>query len=82
MAFKKALIERALARSWATIWANQNGAERPPKSTNQHNVKSSKSALNEDGPLRVDIPCDSNGSFPTGSNGWPRRWAACFLGPY
>lgn len=33
MAFKKALIERAWARSWATIWAIPRAANAPSPST-------------------------------------------------
>ncbi|RKP43408.1 IS256 family transposase, partial [Pararobbsia silviterrae] len=40
-----------------------NGGERPPDATNQRNGRSGKTVLTEDGPLRVEIPRDRNGSF-------------------
>jgi transposase-like protein len=63
MAFKKALIERALGAELGHHLGYPNGGERPSESSNQRNGKSGKTVLTEDGPLRVDIPRDRNGSF-------------------
>jgi transposase-like protein len=63
MAFKKALIERALGAELGHHLGYQPGAERPAGTANQRNGKSSKTVLTEDGPLRVDIPRDRDGSF-------------------
>jgi len=62
-AFKNALIERALGAELGHHLGYPNGGERPPESSNQRNGKSGKTVLTEDGPLRVDIPRDRDGSF-------------------
>ncbi|MGF6977481.1 putative transposase [Paraburkholderia sp. JPY465] len=63
MAFKKALIERALGAELKHHLGYPSGGQRPPESTNQRNGRSGKTLLTEDGPLRVDIPRDRDGSF-------------------
>ncbi len=63
MAFKKALIERALGAELGHHLGYPQGAERPEESTNQRNGKSSKTVLTDDGPLRLDTPRDRDGSF-------------------
>ncbi|WP_256662045.1 IS256 family transposase [Pseudomonas sp. S150] len=63
MAFKKALIERALGAEMGHHLGYPQGAERPEDSSNQRNGRSSKTVLTEDGPLRLDIPRDRDGSF-------------------
>uniref|UniRef100_A0A375HAD8 Mutator family transposase n=1 Tax=Cupriavidus taiwanensis TaxID=164546 RepID=A0A375HAD8_9BURK len=63
MAFKKALIERALGAELGHHLGYPAGAERPAGTANQRNGKSAKTVLTEDGPLRVDIPRDRDGSF-------------------
>uniref|UniRef100_E1T9S2 Mutator family transposase n=2 Tax=Pseudomonadota TaxID=1224 RepID=E1T9S2_BURSG len=63
MAFKKALIERALGAELQHHLGYPSGGRRPPESANQRNGRSGKTLLTEDGPLRVDIPRDRDGSF-------------------
>ena len=63
MAFKKALIERALGAELGLHLGYPAGGERPEQATNQRNGKSSKTVLTDDGPLRVEIPRDRDGSF-------------------
>ncbi|MFM9896887.1 IS256 family transposase [Achromobacter xylosoxidans] len=63
MAFKKALIERALGAELGHHLGYAQGQERPEEATNQRNGKSPKTVLTDDGPLRVDIPRDRDGSF-------------------
>lgn len=63
MAFKKALIERALGAELGHHLGYAPGQERPEDATNQRNGKSRKTVLTDDGPLRVDIPRDRDGSF-------------------
>jgi len=63
MAFKKALIERALGAELGHHLGYAQGQERPEQATNQRNGKSRKTVLTDDGPLRVDIPRDRDGSF-------------------
>ena len=62
-AFKKALIERALGAELGHHLGYAPGAERPQDATNQRNGKSGKTVLTDDGPLRLDIPRDRDGSF-------------------
>jgi len=63
MAFKKALIERALGAELGHHLGYPAGGERTEQATNQRNGKSSKTVLTDDGPLRVEIPRDRDGSF-------------------
>ena len=63
MAFKKALIERALGAELGHHLGYPLGGERPEQATNQRNGKSRKTVLTDDGPLQVEIPRDRDGSF-------------------
>lgn len=62
-AFKKALIERALNAELGHHLGYPPGAQRPEDGTNQRNGNSGKTVLTGDGPLRLDIPRDRDGSF-------------------
>ena len=62
-AFKKALIERALNAELGHHLGYPSGAQRPEDGTNQRNGTSAKTVLTGDGPLRLDIPRDREGSF-------------------
>lgn len=63
MAFKKALIERALGGELSHHLGYASGAARPEEATNHRNGHSAKTVLTEDGPLRVEVPRDRDGSF-------------------
>ncbi len=63
MAFKKALIERALGAELSHHLGYPPGAAKPAEGGNQRNGKSGKTVLTEDGPLRIDVPRDREGSF-------------------
>jgi len=63
IAFKKALIERALGGELSHHLGYPAGADKPEEATNQRNGKSAKTVLTEDGPLRLEIPRDRDGSF-------------------
>ena len=63
MAFKKALIERALGAELGHHLGYAAGADRPEDATNHRNGRSGKTVLTDDGPLRLDIPRDRDGSF-------------------
>ena len=63
MAFKKALIERALGAEAGHHLGYANGAVKPEAVSNQRNGTSGKTVLTEDGPLRIDVPRDRDGSF-------------------
>jgi putative transposase len=63
MAFKRALIERALGAELGHHLGYPNGTAKPEAAGNQRNGKSGKTVLTEDGPLRIDVPRDRDGSF-------------------
>ena len=63
MAFKKALIERALGAELSHHLGYAPGTARPAEAGNQRNGKSGKTVLTEDGPLRIEVPRDRAGSF-------------------
>jgi putative transposase len=63
MAFKKALIERVLGAELTHHLRYSPGAERPDDTANQRNGSSGKTVLTEDGPVRIAVPRDREGSF-------------------
>lgn len=64
VAFKKALIERALGAEMSHHLGYPNGASKPEAGTaNQRNGRSAKTVLTDDGPLRIEVPRDRAGSF-------------------
>jgi len=57
VAFKKALIERALGAEMSHHLGYPSGASKPEASNgNQRNGKSAKTVLAGDGPLRIEVP--------------------------
>ena len=63
-AFKKALIERALGAEMSHHLGYPSGASKPEASSgNQRNGRSAKTVLAGDGPLRIEVPRDREGSF-------------------
>ncbi len=63
MAFKKALIERALGAELTHHLGYAAGADKPSDAKNHRNGASGKTVLTEDGPLRIEVPRDRSGSF-------------------
>ena len=63
MAFKKALIERALGAELTHHLGYAAGADKPVDAKNHRNGASGKTVLTEDGPLRIEVPRDRSGSF-------------------
>jgi transposase-like protein len=63
MAFKKALIERALGAELGHHLGYPTDAAKPGMTTNQRNGTSGKTVMTEDGPLRIEVPRDRDGSF-------------------
>jgi transposase-like protein len=63
MAFKKALIERALGAELSHHLGYAAGADKPTAAKNHRNGASGKTVLTEDGPLRIEVPRDRSGSF-------------------
>jgi transposase-like protein len=62
-AFKKALIERVLGAELSHHLGYAAGAEKPAEVSNQRNGVSGKTLLTDDGPLRIEVPRDRDGSF-------------------
>jgi len=63
MAFKKALIERALGAELTHHLGYAPGADKPSEANNHRNGATAKTVLTEDGPLRIEVPRDRAGSF-------------------
>jgi putative transposase len=63
MAFKKALIERAMGAELGHHLGYPSGAAKPDAAANQRNGTTGKTVLTGEGPLRLDIPRDRDGSF-------------------
>lgn len=63
MAFKKALIERALGAELSHHLGYSPGDARPQEETNHRNGSTGKTVLTDNGPVRIDVPRDRAGSF-------------------
>jgi transposase-like protein len=63
LAFKKALIERALSAELGHHLGYPSGSAKPEEATNQRNGTSGKTLRTDDDPLRIEVPRDRDGSF-------------------
>jgi putative transposase len=63
IAFKKALIERAMGAELGHHLGYPAGAAKPETAANQRNGKSAKTVLTGEGPVRIEVPRDRDGSF-------------------
>ncbi len=63
MAFKKALIERAMGAELGHHLGYAVGAAKPEAAANQRNGKTAKTVLTGEGPVRIEVPRDRDGSF-------------------
>ena len=63
MALKKALIERALVGELSHHLGYPPGGDKPAEAGNHRNGSTGKTVLTEDGPLRIEVPRDREGSF-------------------
>jgi transposase-like protein len=63
MAFKKALIERVMGAELGHHLGYPSGAAKPESAANQRNGKSAKTVLTGEGPVRIEVPRDRDGSF-------------------
>ena len=63
MAFKKALIERAMGAELGHHLGYAAGAAKPEPAANQRNGTSGKTVLTGEGPVRIEVPRDRDGSF-------------------
>jgi len=63
MAFKKALIERAMGAELGHHLGYAAGAAKPESAANQRNGRTGKTVLTGEGPVRIEVPRDRDGSF-------------------
>ena len=63
VAFKKALIERALGGELSHHLGYARGDGKPEQAANYRNGASGKTVLTGEGALRIDVPRDRTGSF-------------------
>jgi putative transposase len=63
MAFKKALIERALGAELSHHLGYNPGDARAQEGANHRNGSTGKTVLTDNGPVRIDVPRDRAGSF-------------------
>src|SRR5512145_336260 len=61
--FKKAIIERALGGELTHHPGYPPGGDTPDDGTNHRNGSGSKTVLTDDGPLRIEVPRDREGTF-------------------
>jgi transposase-like protein len=60
---KKAVIERAMSAEMSDHLGYRPGDEKPEGQSNQRNGTSGKTVLTDDGPVRIEVPRDREGSF-------------------
>ena len=58
LAFKKALIERALGAELGHHLGYPAGAAKPEDASNHRNGASAKTVLTDEGPVRIEVPRD------------------------
>ena len=63
LAFKKALIERAMGAELTHHLGYRDGDAPPAEQANYRNGHSQKTVLTEDGPVRIAVPRDRDGAF-------------------
>ena len=63
LSFKKALIERAMGAELSHHLGYRPGESRPAGVDNHRNGSSGKTVLTEDGPVRIEVPRDREGSY-------------------
>ena len=61
--FKQAVIERAMGAEMSHHLGYREGEARPEGETNHRNGRTGKTVLTEDGPLRIAVPRDRDGTF-------------------
>jgi transposase-like protein len=63
LAFKKALIERAMGAELSHHLGYKAGEPKPPQVENSRNGNSRKTVLTDDGAITIAVPRDRDGSF-------------------
>lgn len=59
---KKAVIERAMKAEMSEHLGYECGESKPAGQSNQRNGASGKTVITDEGPLRIDVPRDRDGS--------------------
>ena len=60
---KKAVIERAMSAEMNDHLGYRQGESKPEGQSNQRNGTSGKTVITDDGPVRIEVPRDRDGSF-------------------
>jgi putative transposase len=60
---KKAVVERAMGAEMSDHLGYQPGEAKPEGQSNQRNGSSGKTVITDDGPMRIEVPRDREGSF-------------------
>jgi putative transposase len=60
---KKAVIERAMSAEMSDHLGYRPGAQKPEGQSNHRNGTSGKTVITDDGPVRIEVPRDREGSF-------------------
>jgi transposase-like protein len=60
---KKAVIERAMKAELSDHLGYEPGEAKPEEQSNQRNGVSGKTVITDEGPLRIEVPRDREGSF-------------------
>jgi transposase-like protein len=60
---KKAVIERAMSTELSDHLGYREGENKPDGQSNQRNGTSGKTVITDDGPVRIEVPRDREGSF-------------------
>ena len=63
LAFKRALIERAMGAELSHHLGYSSGEDKPDATTNYRNGATGKTVLTDNGALRIEVPRDREGSF-------------------
>ena len=63
LAFKKALIERAMGAELGHHLGYPPGADKPEARATSATASSAKTVITDEGPLRIEVPRDRDGSF-------------------
>ena len=63
LSLKKAIIERAMGAELSHHLGYRPGESRPPGQDNHRNGTTGKTVLTDDGPVRIEVPRDRDGSY-------------------
>jgi putative transposase len=60
---KRAVVERAMSAEMSDHLGYREGEDKPEGQSNQRNGTSGKTVITDDGPMRIEVPRDREGSF-------------------